>query len=60
VAEKIGDYLIRIGAMTRDQVHRVIQVQSAGDKRRFGIIAQELRYITNYEKIREFFAALNR
>ncbi len=60
MAEKIGEYLIRIGAMTRDQVSRVLELQAAGDQRRFGAIAQELRYITSYEKIRDFIDALKR
>ena len=46
--------------MTPDQVQRVLQIQAAGDKRRFGAIASELKYITNYDKIRDFMAALNR
>ena len=60
MAERIGEFLTRIGAMTRDQVQRVIQLQAAGDRRRFGVIAESLRYITNYEKIKEFFAALRK
>lgn len=52
--------LYRIGAMTRDQVSRVLELQAAGDQRRFGAIAQELRYITSYEKIRDFIDALKR
>jgi hypothetical protein len=60
VSEKIGDYLVRIGAMTPEQVQRVIQLQAAGDKRRFGVIAQSLRYITSYERIKDFFASLKR
>jgi hypothetical protein len=43
--EKIGDFLIRINAMSRDQVVEVLQLQQAGDKRRFGEIALELGYI---------------
>lgn len=58
MAEKIGEFLIRIGAMRPDQVERVIQLQSAGDKRRFGVIAAELKYITCYEKIRDFMKVL--
>jgi len=46
--------------MTRDQVSRVLKLQAAGDKRRFGAIAEELRYITSYERIREFLAALKK
>jgi hypothetical protein len=60
VAEKIGEYLVRIGAMTPEQVARVLQLQAAGDRRRFGVIAEELRYITSYDKIRDFIAALNK
>ncbi|MGA2614450.1 MAG: hypothetical protein ABSG38_13520 [Spirochaetia bacterium] len=60
MSEKIGDYLIRIGAMTPEQVSRVLQLQAAGDRRKFGAIAEELRYITSYEKIRDFLAALKR
>jgi len=60
VAEKIGDYLVRIGAMTPAQVARVVQLQKAGDTRRFGVIAEELHFITNYEKIKDFLAALER
>lgn len=58
MAEKIGEFLIRIGAMRPDQVERVIQLQSAGDKRRFGVIAAELHYITSYEKIKDFMKVL--
>jgi len=60
VSEKIGEYLIRIGAMTPEQVSRVIELQRAGDKRRFGAIAEDLRYITSYDRIRDFLAALKK
>ncbi len=60
MAEKIGEFLVRIGAMTRSQVERVVQLQSAGDRRRFGHIAEELRYITSVERIRDFLSALKR
>ncbi|HVO40339.1 MAG TPA: hypothetical protein VMV03_15010 [Spirochaetia bacterium] len=58
MAERIGEFLIRIGAMRPDQVEKVRQLQAAGDKRRFGVIAAELRYITSYEKIRDFMKVL--
>ncbi len=45
MAERIGDFLIRIKAMNGDQVSQVLQLQQAGDKRRFGEIAVELGYI---------------
>ena len=60
MSEKIGEYLIRIGAMTPEQVSRVIELQRAGDKRRFGAIAEDLRYITSYDRIRDFLAALKK
>jgi hypothetical protein len=43
--ERIGDTLIRIGAMTRDQVEVVLRRQKAGDSRLFGEIALELGMI---------------
>ncbi len=43
--EKIGDFLVSIKAMNPGQVSRVLQLQQAGDKRRFGDIALELGYI---------------
>ena len=46
--------------MTPAQVARVVQLQAAGDTRRFGAIAEELHFITNYEKIKDFLAALER
>ncbi|MGO9409727.1 MAG: hypothetical protein ACLQCB_03125 [Spirochaetia bacterium] len=60
MSEKIGEFLVRIGAMSPEQVERVIGLQSAGDKRKFGTIAEELRYITSVDKIRGFFSALKR
>jgi hypothetical protein len=43
--EKIGDFLVRINEMSRDQVNKVLRLQQSGDKRRFGDIALELGYI---------------
>jgi hypothetical protein len=43
--EKIGDGLVRIGAMTRAQVEKVLSRQANGDSRKFGQIAIELGYI---------------
>jgi hypothetical protein len=43
--ERIGETLIRIGAMTRDQVESVLRRQKAGDGRLFGEIALELGLI---------------
>ena len=43
--EKIGDVLVRIGAMNPVQVNDVLARQKAGDKRLFGEIAIERGYI---------------
>ena len=43
--EKIGDGLLRIGALTKEQVANIIKLQNDGDERLFGVIAIELGYI---------------
>jgi hypothetical protein len=45
VEEKIGEALVRIGAMQSYQVEDVLRVQKEGDSRLFGEIAIELGYI---------------
>lgn len=45
MAERIGDVLMRIGAITQQQVNDVLGRQAAGDGRMFGEIAIELGYI---------------
>ncbi len=45
MTEKIGEFLIKIGAMTRQQVDHVLQLQGQGDTRIFGEIALDLRYL---------------
>ncbi len=45
MAEKIGDNLVKIGAMTQEQVNNIIQRQRDGDTRLFGEIAIEQNYI---------------
>lgn len=45
MSEKIGDGLIRIGAMTPEQVQAVLNRQNEGDERLFGEIAIEMTYI---------------
>jgi len=42
---KIGDFLVKIGAMTAQQVEDVLKRQRGGDTRIFGEIALELHYI---------------
>lgn len=43
--ERIGEGLIRIGAMTEEQVKDVLARQKAGTNRMFGEISIELGYI---------------
>ena len=43
--EKIGQGLVHMGAMTKEQVAEVLKRQKQGDKRRFGQIAIELGYV---------------
>jgi hypothetical protein len=44
--ERIGDFLVQIGAMTQAQVDEVIKVQEEGEEpRMFGEIAIELGFI---------------
>lgn len=45
MAERIGDFLLRINAMSADEVSKVLRLQQAGDRRRFGEIALDLGYI---------------
>jgi len=45
IEEKIGEGLIRIGAMNREQVEKVLQKQRDGDKRLFGEIAVEMGFV---------------
>ncbi len=42
MTERIGDFLVRIKAMTPIQVDQVIKIQKTGDKRLFGDIAIDL------------------
>ena len=57
INEKIGEGLIRIGAMSDTQVEDVLKRQKEGDERLFGEIAVELSYvdvdaIIDYLKVR--------
>ncbi len=45
--EKIGDGLLRIGALTKEQVENILKLQKDGDERLFGVIAIELGYIND-------------
>jgi alkylated DNA nucleotide flippase Atl1 len=46
MAERIGDYLVRTGAMQQSQVESVIAAQKAGDTRTFGDLAVALGFTT--------------
>jgi len=43
--EKIGEGLVRIGAMTRAQVDEILALQKAGNDSLFGIMAMEMGYV---------------
>jgi hypothetical protein len=44
---RIGDFLVKIGAMTAEEVEHVLKVQAGGDSRIFGEIALELGYLND-------------
>jgi hypothetical protein len=46
MAERIGDFLVRTGAITPAQVESVIAAQKAGDSRAFGEIAVSMGFTT--------------
>jgi hypothetical protein len=45
--ERIGEALVRIGAMTPEQVEAVLEIQRGGDPRLFGEIAIEKGFIND-------------
>ena len=45
MTERIGDGLVRIGAMSEDQREKILYLQNDGDTRLFGEIAVDLGYI---------------
>ena len=45
MSEKIGEFLVRIGAMTEKQCEEILQIQQLGDKRYFGEIAVEKGFV---------------
>ena len=47
IIDRIGEFLVKIGAMTPGQIQAVLKVQAAGDTRRFGEIALALGYLTD-------------
>lgn len=51
MAERIGDYLVRTGVMSLEQVQDVLKRQKAGNTKPFGEIALELKYIPDTRPI---------
>jgi hypothetical protein len=45
MAERMGDYMIRKGAMNQSQVDEVMRAKANGDTRHFGEIAVSLGFI---------------
>ena len=45
MSERIGDYMIRTGAMNQSQVDKVVRAKTTGDQRHFGDIAVSLGFI---------------
>ena len=56
MSEKIGETLVRIGAITPFQVEDVLLAQRTGDNRMFGEIAIEFEFI-NDEVLRKYVEA---
>ena len=56
MTERIGDGLVRIGAMAAEQRDRVLQMQNEGDERMFGEIAIDLEFIDD-QAILDFLAS---
>lgn len=54
--EKIGDGLLRIGAITQEQLDDILKRQKDGDKRLFGEIAIDLSYV-NDQAVDEYLKA---
>ncbi len=59
MANKIGEFLVNIGAMKQEQVDHVLKLQSEGDTRIFGEIALDLRYL-NDDAIKRYVDHLER
>lgn len=53
MADRIGDFLVRIGAMTAEQVKAVLHLQELGNNQIFGEIALALGYL-NDDSLKRF------
>jgi hypothetical protein len=56
MAEKIGEFLRRIGVLNQQQVQEILDAQKAGDSRLFGEIAIEFGYV-NDEVLKKYIEA---
>ena len=56
--ERIGEGLVRIGAINKDQVKEVLKRQEEGDNRLFGEIAVDLGFV-NIEAIIDYLESRN-
>jgi hypothetical protein len=56
MAERIGDFLLRTGAIEAKQLEEVLRIQKSGDSRPFGVIAVEMGYVVE-SAIEQFAAA---
>ena len=56
MSERIGDYMIRTGAMNQSPVDEIVRAKTAGDKRHFGEIAVSLGFIATTD-VEAFLAA---
>jgi hypothetical protein len=56
MSERIGDYMIRTGAMNQSQVDKVVAAKAGGDAWHFGEIAVSLGFITAAQ-VEAFLAA---
>lgn len=59
MANRIGEFLLKIGAMNKEQVDHVLKLQQEGDTRIFGEIALDLRYL-NDDAIKRYVDHLER
>lgn len=59
MADRIGEFLVRIGAMTPEQVEAVLKAQREGDERPFGEIANALGFVGD-DSIKRFMDYLDK
>ena len=57
--EKIGEGLVRIGALTHEQLETVLRMQQMGDKRLFGQIAVANNFV-NRETVSNYLKDIRR